>query len=426
MKVLLVGDAGISTGFANCNHAVCDALHAAGHQVAVLALNWQGDPWPPYPYPLFPCRNVFENARDGFGVARLPRLVERLNPDIVVITQDSWNFAPYLDELAARLPEGRTVPVVGWVAVDGMNQKAAPDLNRLLHVAVWTEFAKRELQSSGCTAPISIVPLGVDHAVYHPLDRSASRARILPEDTVADVGDRFLVGAVGRNQLRKRLDLTIEYFAEWVHTRRVEDAFLYLHCAPTGEDGADIESLTAFHDLKKRVIVARSITPGAGAPVDYMAAVYSALDVYVSTSQGEGWGLPALEAMACGVPCILPDFAAFGHQGWVSHSAIRIPCSTHLLTAPLNTAMYTIGAVPNRKDFVNELDGVYGSHFQRRTYAKRGLETAARYSWASTGQAFVALLEKLHTEIAPPAKPIAPPVLLSEPDREIPDEVQQC
>lgn len=415
MKVLFVGDAVVSTGFSHCTHAVCDALHASGHTVTVLGLNHVGDPHP-YPYPIYPCRSIIEHAGDPFGIARLPNLIERVNPDIVVILNDCWNIRPYLDRVRHFLPD-RSVPIVGWVAVDGMNQKHAPNLNSLLHVAVWTEFAKRELVSSGCTTPITVVPLGVDHSVFAPRDRAESRARVLP----AEFADSFIVGAVGRNQLRKRLDLTIECFAEWVHTRQVDNAVLYLHCAPTGEDAADIDSLTAFYNLRKRVIVARALTPGAGAPVDYMASVYSALDVYLSTSQGEGWGLPALEAMACGTPCILPDFAAFGPHGWVGDAAVRVHCSTRLLTAPFGSSLYTIGMVPDKDEIVDALHAMYTSDVHRRTITRRGLTLSHRYSWSSTGEQFVSLLERLHAGVQSAADRES-----TTTDEPVSDAVQQC
>jgi glycosyltransferase involved in cell wall biosynthesis len=41
-----------------------------------------------------------------------------------------------------------------------------------------------------------------------------------------------------------------------------------------------------------------------------MAAIYSQMDVLLATSYGEGFGVPTVEAQACGVPVIVSDFAA--------------------------------------------------------------------------------------------------------------------
>ena len=47
-----------------------------------------------------------------------------------------------------------------------------------------------------------------------------------------------------------------------------------------------------------------------GFPTDYMRAYYNALDVLNAVSMGEGFGIPALEAQAVGVPVIVGDWCA--------------------------------------------------------------------------------------------------------------------
>ena len=47
-----------------------------------------------------------------------------------------------------------------------------------------------------------------------------------------------------------------------------------------------------------------------GYPEKHMAAFYSAFDVLLSTSYGEGFGIPTVEAQACGTRVITSNFAA--------------------------------------------------------------------------------------------------------------------
>ena len=44
-----------------------------------------------------------------------------------------------------------------------------------------------------------------------------------------------------------------------------------------------------------------------GMPADTMVAWYNSCDVLSNAGYGEGFGLPAIEAQACGVPVILSD-----------------------------------------------------------------------------------------------------------------------
>jgi glycosyltransferase involved in cell wall biosynthesis len=51
-----------------------------------------------------------------------------------------------------------------------------------------------------------------------------------------------------------------------------------------------------------------------------MAAIYTRSDVLLSATAGEGFGLPVLEAQACGTPVIVSNFSAQSElvgDGWV-------------------------------------------------------------------------------------------------------------
>lgn len=392
MKVLWIGDAAVSTGFARCTHAACDALHAAGHEVNVLGINYYGDPHS-FPYPIHPCVQPLDGGRDGFGVLRLQRLLARLEPDVVVILNDPWNVAPYfesMDELFLQMPGRKRPKVVGWLAVDGINQDGEP-LNRLDLAVTWTAWALGELQKGGFRGAGSVVPLGVDTVRFRPLDKKAARAQLLP----GLPEDAFLVGVVGRNQMRKRLDLTLEYFAEWIRGANEEirrRAGLFMHVAPTGENGVDLRRLAKHFGLGGRV---RLFEPpiGTGAPDDLMPLIYNCFDVYLTTTQGEGWGLPALEAMACGVPVVAPDWSGLG--GWAWPAARLVDCAGTAPTAPVGAGAgcYILGGIPDRAETIRALDDLFEDDEERARLAERGLELASEHTWDSVAERFAAELE---------------------------------
>jgi glycosyltransferase involved in cell wall biosynthesis len=394
MKVLWVGDAAVSSGFARCTHAVCDELHRAGHEVHVLGINYFGDPHG-YPYKIWPCLNLHDHGRELFGTDRLPRMIERLEPDAVVLLNDPWNVPQYLrsirDYTDAKLRHG---PIIGWLAVDAKNQRGAP-LNDLDHVVVWTEFAADELRAGGYDGTPSVVPLGVDLDLFGPVDRQDARRIACPPGVPEDA---FIVGVVGRNQPRKRLDLTIAYFADWVTRYNVDDAWLYLHVAPTGERSCDVLSLVHYHGVQSRVVLSEPDI-GLGLPSGQMPAIYSAFDVYLSTTQGEGWGLPTLEAMACGVPCIVPDWSGLG--SWTEDAAMKVACDSTALTAPMNAKAYTVGGVPSAKAVVWALNITYRNPDHREHLRERGLVMATRYPWMATGVRFRQVLEGVVGERQP-------------------------
>jgi len=401
MKILFVGDACVSTGFARCTHAACDALHAAGHDVRVLGMNYHGDPHG-YPYPIHPCFQPSDGGRDYMGAGRMPLLAHRYDVDCVVMLNDPWNIPAYLDAFRGytdrMLEHGVTVKrprMIGWLAVDGANQKGER-LNELDHVVTWVDWAGHELKRGGYNGRWTVAPLGVDQSLFVPRPREEARKRALPPEWA----DKFVVGVVGRNQMRKRLDLTMKYFSHWIDSMDITDARLFLHSAPTGEEGSDIRSLAHYYGLGNRVLLCE---PPVGIGVDekMLSYVYSSFDVYATMSQGEGWGLPTLEAMSCGVPCIVPDWSGLG--GWVMDAAVKIPCPTTALTAPMNGMMHTIGGVPDERTFIEELDAMYRSEVHRRTYISRGLLRARELTWSSTGSIMQSVVERVCAPAVAPA-----------------------
>lgn len=400
-SMLFVGDAVVSTGFASCTHAVCDHLHSVGWDVSVLGLNYHGDPHS-YPYTIYPAIQPLDGGRDAFGVGRLGRLAGRLKPDIIVLLNDPWNIPAYLRAL--QKAQCSVPPVVGWLAVDAKNQNGV-ELAGLDKIVAWTEFGRRALLDGGYglndegellspIAPdIDIVPLGVDTSVFYPVDRDTARAAIFG-DLVPH--DSFVFGVVGRNQIRKRIDLSIKYFAKFVVESNANNAVLYIHAAPTGEKCCDVVSLVRYYGLHGKVIFAEPSDGGHGVDVSSMRNLYNAMDVYFTTTAGEGWGLCALEAMACGVPVVAPDWSGLGC--WAKDAAALVPCTSTVLNAPMYSQQgpYTVGGVADRGFAVHVLCDLYGdsadSANYRGTLRAKGAALAQQYQWYKVGPMFEKVL----------------------------------
>lgn len=401
LRILFVGDSPtVATGFSKCTREVCNRLHANGHDVTVLGISYYGGPHD-YPYAIYPCVDPLDRSLMVCGEQRLPKLIHRLNPDVVIILQDPWNINGYFREIWKYFGDDKpTATVIGWLAVDSKNQCAGRELNPLDHVVTWTEFGIDQLNAGGYTGPHSIIGLGVDTAVYYPMDRLEARRQILGTYLSASniPPDAYIIGVVGRNQVRKRLDLNLEYFAEWIKRYEITDAYLCLHVGPTGESGVDIEKLCNYYGLKK--VITLNPPLGAGVPESGMRAIYNMFDLYWSTSQAEGWNLPALEAMACGVPCLLPEQGAPAE--WARGVACLVSCTSTALTAPLNGGPYTIGGIADREQTIAALDKLYRRADYRRKLSELGLQLASRLSWDRVGEQWEALLQSLmSTKVSP-------------------------
>lgn len=392
-KLLWVGDAGVATGFARATHHVCDWLHASGEwDVEILGINFYGDPdvQARWPYKIHPCTT--ERGGDPLGITRLPEVCARHRPDIIVVLQDPWFMPQY------RAASG-TIPLVAWLAVDGKNLRADEYLPGIQTALFWTRFAEREARLGGFAGRSAVVPLGVDLELYRPLPRQEARHAWGLKGSPAE--DGFIIGNVNRNQPRKRLELTIDYFATWVLEERIPDAYLMLHLAPTGEHAIDVKNLMGYYGLAHRLILSTPPTIGKGVPERQLAGMYSAFDVMLTTTQGEGFGLTTFEAMAAGVPCIAPDWSALGELLCCGAGEL-VPCSSISVTAGSRTYPNgavinpnVIGAVPDKAATIKALHKLYEDDTYRAELAHRGRARVGedRFRWSNIGEAFHRELE---------------------------------
>jgi glycosyltransferase involved in cell wall biosynthesis len=378
-KLLWIGDACVSSGFAKATHNILDHLRHTW-DVHVLGINYLGDPHDK-PYPVYPCYP----GGDFFGIGRTKELVGKLRPDIVVVLNDPWNVPEYM-----KRAEG--TPVAAMVAVDGKNCRGR-GMNGLATAMFWTEFGMKEAQSGGYTGPACVIPLGVDTDIYQTGDKVAARNALgLPPR----LRDAFIVGNVNRNQPRKRLDLCISYFAEWVRTYEVPDAFFYFHTAPTGDQGYDCRQLAAYYGISTRLIIAEPDI-GHGVLESDLVTTYQAFDAMLTTTQGEGFGLGTFEGMACGIPQIVPDWSALGEL--CEDAALKVEC-TEIACTP--NKINVIGGIADRAGTIQALRTLYEDPIQYSLYRNRGLKLMEnpRFRWENIAKSVdEALTEALKAKV---------------------------
>lgn len=251
---------------------------------------------------------IFPQGKQAYGNDTLAADAQYFGAAFVVTLMDVWVLHPNTTS------QFRWVP---WVPID--HDPVPPAVVRALDTAyrviAMSQWGQRKLQEAGFNA--LYVPHGIETSVYKPADRKTARARFKVED------DRFIVGGVMANKgapSRKAFDQQIRAFGKF--HKRHPDSLLYLHTEMNGQDGGEnlwrILELAGVNSDSFLYPDPYKYARGLIAP-DEMAEVYSAFDVCLNATRGEGFGIPIIEAQACGCPVIVTDFSAMPElvgAGW--------------------------------------------------------------------------------------------------------------
>jgi glycosyltransferase involved in cell wall biosynthesis len=168
---------------------------------------------------------------------------------------------------------------------------------------VWVpaSFNVETFRRSGVQVPIRVMPLGIDVDYFHPGIagfRPSSRYTFL---SVFEWGER------------KAAEVLLRAFAE--EFDQSDDVVLMLSVY-NRDPGVHIYDEVAKLNLRPSAPIVVLLN-AEFAPYQ-MGSLYRSADCFVLPTRGEGWGMPVLEAMACGLPTIATDWsgpADFLHEG---------------------------------------------------------------------------------------------------------------
>jgi glycosyltransferase involved in cell wall biosynthesis len=204
---------------------------------------------------------------------------------------------------------------------------------------------------------VVVTPYAAD-PIYAPIPADQAREAVAKRFGVRDA----YVLAVGVIQPRKNLPRLVRAFA------RVADQFPH-RLLLVGKQGWAAEELLAAIDLAR--LAERVQFTGYVADAD-LPALYAAADLFVYPSLYEGFGLPTLEAMACGTPVLTANTTSLPEV--VGDAAVTVDPSDE---AAIASALEELLRSPERRAALRE----------------RGLARAALFSWHETARRTLAVYE---------------------------------
>ncbi|MBA7692169.1 hypothetical protein ES703_100727 [subsurface metagenome] len=216
---------------------------------------------------------------------RAKMLIQRFNARALILLGYPDQFPVLTDERKME------VPIYLWAQFSRPPDPAA--LGNAIPIPL-TEVTKIFLTTSGFSPIGPIIPHGVDTNIFHPLPAVVKKR----ERNRLGLGSAFVIGAVENNSIRKKFDLLFEAFSLFL--QEFKNSYLLVKTDRLKAGGGfDLEDISLRRGLSSHsLIISKELS------CKEMARIYCVMDLYAHTAEWEGFGIPAIEAMACEVPVV--------------------------------------------------------------------------------------------------------------------------
>jgi|MDTC01.2.fsa_nt_gb glycosyltransferase involved in cell wall biosynthesis len=352
-KILMATEASfLSTGFANYTRELLTRLHATNkYDIAEFsAYGHVNDPkdvgisWKYYANAVRPndkrYQEYMSSADNQFGRWRFDQVVLDFKPDAVIDIRDYWmsnyeQFSSFRD-------------FFHWILMPTVD--SAPQQQTWLDtyesadaIFTYSDFGAKTLkqQTNDNVNYIETVSPGIDLNTFFP--ETEENRQLLKQQMGIPV-DSIIIGSVMRNQKRKLIPelvksfrITLDYYRE-KNPEIADKMYLYLHTS-FPDAGWDLPEILKDEQVLNKTIITynceqcnnispsnfvgpRAICPfchnktriipsvAQGVSVETLRRIYSIMDIYVQYAICEGFGMPQVEAAACGVPVATVNYSA--------------------------------------------------------------------------------------------------------------------
>jgi len=313
----------MATGYGTVSYYVLQGMKMTEHyKLAQLGFQFFGQPLQLNGITILP------TGKKPYGEDILQGHLANVRPNILITLCDMFRI-PWFKNL--KMPEGMNTKWVAYFPLDAEEIPLGADeaLKHADYRVAMSEFTKREAEKAGFKVD-AMIPHGVDVSLYRPISKKEiiKRNNLLlykyiekPNKekngklelnkefiTIKDAGleNKFIIGSVFRNCPRKNPLALVEGF--YRYSKINPNAVLWLHTDPNDVQAVNIVAYAKRRGILNKIYYTAIHSVAYAAARMMMPDIYNMFDIHVLTTSGEGFGLPILESLACGVPNVMTDY----------------------------------------------------------------------------------------------------------------------
>ena len=263
--------------------------------------------------------------------------------------------------------------------VDGFPAEWIRQANKMDEIWVPSEFNKQTMLACGLKRPIHKIPLGVDCHYFNPQIKSVKNKN----------NDYVFFTNIEWGE-RKNPHMQLQQFNK---TFKASDDV----CLIAKLNNRD-PSINLQHEIKKLQLKATGgrIYFIINRVFDFyqLPLLYRSIDCYITAGRGEGWDMPLMEAMACGLPTIATNWGA--HQEFATNENSYLLDITGTIPAEAKCPYYEgfNWANPDANHFSELLLSIFNNQKQAREKgAIAAIAMQQQWGWANTAGNIIQRLE---------------------------------
>lgn len=312
LRILISSNAPFSTsGYGQQVAEFAPRLRDAGYEVAVSCFfGLEGNKI------MLDGITCYPKIADTWGADAMVNHALHFKADVVMTLQDLWVVDPNALRQLKR-----------WIPIVPIDHNPIPPaiyerLKLAYRIVTYSKFGRDELQRLGMYS--TYIPHTVDTNIYKPMDKKALRKKIGVPDNM------FLFGMVAANKdnpPRKSFQEAMDAFK--VFHEKHPNSGMYFHTLLAQAGGFPIEEYAKFLGFQQNIYHLQPYEQLFLADKAVMASIYNCMDCLLAPSTNEGFGVPIIEAQACGVPVItnnwtaMPELVKDGKTGYICEVASK-------------------------------------------------------------------------------------------------------